>query len=284
MWGAGIGLTRSTSGDLLALRLIPSAGAAFLTLTVALPAFLVYEPHHQAETVGPLLVVLAMFTLATVGHGVLRGWRACAAAALLLRNCGRAECCCLGAGQNFEIVDVPEPMVAVVGAWRPRVVAARGVLAACSDDEFHQVIAHEAAHVSARDNLKLLLLIVSPDSLAWMPVGEALLARWRAAVELEADARASGPDPHKRVALASALIKVARLSSLTKRQVPVLSMPIALDDVEGRVRQLLGPVSTLHRTLHAKAAVACALMIAVLVVPLYGLVQEFIEALVAFGS
>jgi Peptidase family M48 len=283
VWGAGFGRTRSTSGDLLALRLLPSAGAAFLTLTVALPAFVLHEPYHEAESVGPLLVLLAMFTLGTVGHGLVRGWRASAAAALLLRDCGRTDHHCLEAGQNVEIVDVPEPMVAVVGAWRPRVVAARGVLTACSDEEFRQVVAHEAAHVSARDNLKLLLLLVSPDALAWMPAGDSLLARWRAAAECEADARASGADPYKRVALASALIKVARLSSGSNRRFPVLSMPIALDDVDGRVRRLLAPLSISHRALHLKAAVASALMMAILVVPLYGRVQELLEALVAFG-
>jgi beta-lactamase regulating signal transducer with metallopeptidase domain len=244
---------------------------------------LIYEPYHDVEPAGPLLLALVIFTIVTVVSGILRGWRACAAAAVLLRGCGRADRCRVVADSRINIVDSIEPIVAVVGAWRPRIVAARGVVAACSDAEFQQVIAHEQAHISAYDNLKLLLLLVSPDALAWVPIGKALILRWRAAAELEADARASGADRYKRVALASALIKVARLSLGTKRKFPVLSMPIALDDVEGRVRQLLAPSSTSYRALHIKVLAAGALMIVVLVVPQYGLVQEFIEALVAYG-
>jgi hypothetical protein len=283
MWRAGLERLRSTSGDLLALRLLPPAGAAFLTLAVVLPAFLIHEPRHEVEQIGALLVVLVMIAFVAVGHGILRGWRACTAAAALVRDFGEVNRCCVMAGQNVEIVDIPEPMVAVVGAWQPRIVAAGNVLAACSDAEFHQVIEHEAAHVSAHDNLKLLLLLATPDALAWMPAGEDLTARWRAAAELEADARASGSDRYKRVALASALIKVARLSSGIKRQFPPLSMPIALEDVEGRVRQLLAPGATSARRLRRKVVIACALLIAVLAVPLYGVVQQGVEALVAFG-
>jgi hypothetical protein len=282
LWHARLERTRTTSGALLALRLLPSAGAAFLTLTVVLPAFLIYEPHHEVEQVGPLLVMLTLFALGTVGTGILRGWRAWRAAAALLRD-GPADRRRVMAGQTIDIVDVPEPLVAVVGAWRPRVVAAKGVLAACSHEEFRQVIAHEAAHISAHDNLKLLLLLISPDVLAWMSTGEALTARWRAAAELEADARATGADPYKRVALASALIKVARLSRGNPCPSAALSMPIALEDVEDRVRRLLAPSSEAPSVGTPVVVAACALLVPVIAVPLYGLVQQWVEVLVAFA-
>jgi Zn-dependent protease with chaperone function len=281
-WRAGLDRTRLPSGALLVLRLLPSVGALFLTLTVVLPAFLIYERAHDVEPVGPWLVVLVILALATVGHGILRGWRACRAAAALLRNLGPGDRCSVMVGQDVDVVQVPEPMVAVVGAWRPRIVAASSVRAACSDEEFRLVVAHEAAHLAAHDNLKLLLLLVSPDALAWMPAGDAVIARWRAAAELEADARASGPDRRKRIALASALIKVARLAN-TGRRCPLLAMPIAADDVAGRVRRLLAPPSTPRKPLHQRAVMAGALLIAIGVVPLYGAVQEFVEVLVVLG-
>ena len=283
MWRAWLERTHPTSGGLLALRMLPSAGALFLTLSVVLPAFLINEPNRAVEPVGPAAVVPAVFALVIIGDGILRGCRAWVAAAALLRKCGPANRGCVMAGVNVDIVDFPEPMVAVVGAWRPRIVAARGVLAACNQEEFRQVIGHEAAHISAHDNFKLLLLLASPDALAWMPAGEALTARWRAAAELDADALATGPDRRKRVALASALIKVARLSTAAKRQFAVLIMPVALDDVEGRVRRLLAPLSTSPRIVRMRIVVACALLFAVAGVPLYGLVQMGVEALVAFG-
>jgi Zn-dependent protease with chaperone function len=281
-WCAGVERRHATSDELLVLRLLPSVGASFLTLTVALPAFLIYEPAHDMEHVGPLLVVLAMFALITVGHGILRGWRACVAARVLLgyRPAGHVP---VTAGHKIDMIDVPEPIVAVVGGWRPRIVAAKRVVAACSQEEFRQVIAHEAAHLSSHDNLKLLLLVISPDALAWLPAGGALAARWRVAAEFEADERATGPDRRKRVALASALIKVARLSISADRAFPALSLLTALDDVEGRVRQLLARSSEAPRRINTKAVVAVASLVPVIAVPLYGLIQQFVEALVAFG-
>jgi hypothetical protein len=280
-WHAGLERRRFRPGELLTLRLLPAVGAVFLTLTVALPAFLIHEPRHEAEPVGPLLVALALFALGAAGHGMLRGWHAWTATRALLRRCGPAPC---HVRAEVDIVDVPEPLAAVVGAWRPRVLAADCVRAACSDEEFGQIIAHEVAHVLAHDNVKLLLQIITPDVLTWMPAGTALTERWRAAAELEADARASGSDPRKRVALASALLKVARLSSGTEHRSLAFSMPVAVDDVAGRVRELLAPSPTPHARLRMRAFMACALMIAVLGVPLYGSVHESIESLVAFGT
>ncbi len=283
IWSVRRERMRATSRELLALRLLPSAGALFVALAVVLPAFLTHEPTRAAEPVGPLLLVLALFALATLFGGIWRGWKAWAAAAVLLRSCGPAKPCEM-AGLKVDIVDVREPMVAVVGAWRPRIVAATGVLAACDGEEFRQVIEHEAAHISARDNLKLLLLLASPDALAWLPAGDALIACWRTAVEFEADASATGHDIRKRIALASALIKVARLSTSAERELAVLLMPVALDDVEGRVRRLLAPPATSPGPRHVTLGMACALLCALAAVPLYGPVHELLEALVAFGG
>jgi hypothetical protein len=254
-----------------------------LTLTVALPAFLIHEPYRQAEPAGPLLIGLALFALGAAGHGMVRGWRAWAATRALLRRCGPVDRFAVSA-QCVDIVDASQPVAAVVGVWRPRILAADRVKAACSDEEFRQVIAHEAAHVTAHDNAKLLLQIISPDALAWMPAGRALTERWRAATELEADARASSDNPRKRVALAAALLKVARLSSGTSHHSRALCMPVAGDDIAGRVRELLAPRPMPHRPLPRRALVACALMIAVAGVRLHGSVHESIESLVAFGT
>jgi len=285
-WHAGLERRCWRPGELLGLRLLPAAGAAFLTCTVALPAFLIHEPHREAEPAGPLLVTLALLALGAAGHGMSRGWRAWAATRSLLQNCNPVDRYYVKGGRSVDIVAVSQPAAAVVGVWRARILAADCVRAACSDEEFRQIIAHEAAHVAAHDNLKLLLQIISPDALTWMPAGRALTESWRAATELEADARASGCDARKRVALASALIKVVRLSSGTRPRSLALSMPVAVDDLECRVRELLVPMpSPLSlRPLSIRALAACALVIAVAGVPLYGIVHESIESLVALGT
>src|SRR5262249_50150851 len=161
-WHAGLSRVRTASADLLALRLLPVAGALVFAVAVVLPAFLSREPYRDREAAGPLLLVLAAFALLTLGHGIWRGWRAWTAARSLLHTCSRATRCVVENGCIAQIVDIPKPIVGVIGGWRPRVVAAECVISACSRDEFRQVVAHEAAHVSTRDNLKLLLLLACP--------------------------------------------------------------------------------------------------------------------------
>jgi hypothetical protein len=281
-WIAGLSRARLTSADLLVLRLFPVVGALLVAVTIVLPAFLCWEPHRDREAAGPLLLVLAAFALLTLGHGICRGWRAWAEARSLLRQCGCAHRWVAENGQSVQIVDVADPIVAVIGGWRPQVIAAECIIAACSRDEFRQVVAHEAAHVFARDNLKLLLLLACPDVLGWTALGGALSERWRTEAEFAADQRATGEDPHKRIALASALIKVARLFDTRQRARHALTMSVALDNVEGRVRQLLAPPRVASATI-SKLLASFVLVMPPLMLPLYASVHELIETLVRFG-
>ncbi|HXI67321.1 MAG TPA: M56 family metallopeptidase [Steroidobacteraceae bacterium] len=281
-WLAGLSRARLTSADLLVLRLFPVVGALLVAVTIVLPAFLCWEPHRDREAAGPLLLVLAAFSLLTLGHGIWRGWRAWAEARSLLRQCGCAHRWVAENGQSVQIVDVADPIVAVIGGWRPQVIVAQCIIAACSRDEFRQVVAHEAAHVFARDNLKLLLLLACPDVLGWTALGGVLSERWRTEAEFAADQRATGEDPHKRIALASALIKVARLFDTRQRARHALTMSVALDNVEGRVRQLLAPPRVASGTI-SKLLASFVLVMPLLMLPLYASVHELIETLVRFG-
>jgi hypothetical protein len=281
-WNAGLNRVRTAAADLLALRLVPVAGALLVTATVVLPAFLRYEPHRDREGAGPLLLMLAAFALLTLGHGIWRGWRAGTSARALLQACGPAKRCVVENGCLVQVVDIARPIVGVIGGWRPRVVTAECIISACSEDEFRQVVAHEAAHLSARDNLKLLLLLACPDALAWTALGAAVTERWRTEAEFAADQRAAGDDPQKRLELASALVKVARLFDTGDRARHALTMSVALDDVEGRVRQLVVPAHAAPATI-SRALLCLALLMPVAVIPLYSLIHELIEVLVRFG-
>ncbi|HEV2284581.1 MAG TPA: M56 family metallopeptidase, partial [Steroidobacteraceae bacterium] len=205
VWRLAAGRRAAASLDLLSLRLLPAAGAALLALAVALPAFLSYEPPREDEVAGPWLWVLAAFAAACLAHGIWRGARACRAARALLGRCGPAAPGDSPHGHWLHRAEHGEPLAAVIGAWRPRVLVSESVRAACSPEEFTGVLAHEAAHVASGDNLKLLLLTSAPDALAWTPLGAELLERWRNAAEREADQRATGADRERRLALASAL-------------------------------------------------------------------------------
>jgi hypothetical protein len=282
VWHSGLKRVRWGSADLLALRLLPAGGALLIALTIALPAFVNYEPHQERETVGPLLLLLAAFALLVLGHGLWRGRRACSAARSLLRACGPGKRCLVENGQRVRVVDIAKPLIGVIGAWRPQVVAAECVVTACSPGEFRQVLAHEAAHVAARDNLKLLLLLACPDILGWTALGARLAECWRTEAEFAADQRATGDDPNKRVELASALIKVARILDCGSGERHTLTMAVALDEVEGRVRQLLRPAHAPSARI-TRALASLALLMPIAALPLYGLVHELIETLVRLG-
>ena len=293
-WRSGLRRHLIDTDAILGVRLLPAMGSATLVLTVVLPAFLLYEPRHAHDQPGPLLVISALFALLVVGDGIRRGFRAWRATSVLvhsskplaLRLAGHASPAGLiggGGGTDVTVIDAKEPLVGVVGSWRQRIIAARCVTSACDHEEFRQVLAHEAAHMDARDNQKLLLVLTLPDALAWLPTGCASTERWRAAAELEADERASGTDPRKRLALASALIKVARLSIASGRPRAAARASSPFSGLEHRVRRLLAPSPASHRTFPGRRLVTCALLLPLLAVPLYASVHRIIEALVAFG-
>ena len=281
-WHAGLSRVKLASADVLALRLFPVVGALVFAVAVVWPAFVSCEPHQDREAAGPLLLGLGAFALATLGHGVWRGWRACRETRSLLQQCGRAKRWLAENGQVVQVVDVTDPVVGVIGGWRPQVVAAECIIAACSSDEFRQVVAHEAAHISARDNLKLLLLLACPDALAWTALGRALSERWRSEAEFAADQHATGGDPHKRIALASALLKVARLLHTRQRAPHALTMSVAVDNVEDRVRQLLATPAHVASGTLSKLLATFVLVVPVVVLPLYAFIHEFLETLVRF--
>lgn len=283
IWRAGLKRLEATSLDLLALRLMPSAGALLIALAVVLPAFLSFEPRRSHEAAGPWLFALAALALACLAHGGWRAWRACRAARALLKRCRATAGDTRPDDQVVQLMVGAEPLVAVIGAWRPRIVATESVRAACSGEEFREVLAHEAAHLEAQDNMKLLLLLAAPDLLGWTPLGAALSARWRAAAECEADQRATGADRKRRVALASALIKVARLIGDQSPPRPALGMPVAADDVPGRVRALLAPPAPPARARILLALSGCALLIPILALPVYAQMHELVEGLVGLG-
>jgi hypothetical protein len=283
-WGAGLRRHLSGAAAVLTARLLPAAGSAALVLTVVLPAFLLYEPRHAHDQPGPLLVISALFSLLVLLDGVRRGWRAWWATRALVRSSQPHVSEPAAGSGEVTVIDVKEPLVGVVGGWKQRIVAAPCVAAACDHEEFRQVLAHEAAHMDSRDNLKLLMLLTMPDPLAWLPTGRALMEHWRAVTELEADERASGADPRKRIALASALIKVARLSITSGRPRRPARVSSHLSGLEHRVRRLLAPSSVaIQNPFPARRLLTCALLVPLLAVPLYASVHRLIEVLVAFG-
>lgn len=198
--------TRATR--LLALALLPSA-AGFVAAGLAALAWLIFEPRSTAETPGPVLLALALLGLAVVG---LRAGSAALEALRTQQLIARFR----RGGRELGGLPLPAwraahpfPVAALAGVFRPRLLLAEQVLGALSPEELEAVLAHEIAHLDARDNLKRLLLAASPDPLAFTSTGRRLRSEYLEAAESAADARACGRLPA--TVLARAILKVARL-------------------------------------------------------------------------
>lgn len=228
---------------LLQLRLLP-IGAAGSAAALAILSFLLYEPRNIDETTGWVLIGLAM------AGGLLlvsATWRAVRVAAATRR----AWRVLLDTAEPVAVadVDVPAfavtsafPVVAVVGFWRPRLVIARSVLAACSSDELRAILRHERHHLERRDNLRRAVLALAPDPLALLPASGRLLRAWHEATEEAADDFARHTGETGGIVLAQALLKVARLTP-PGGCAPLLPASALYrgENLERRVRRLLDP-------------------------------------------
>jgi beta-lactamase regulating signal transducer with metallopeptidase domain len=282
LWWRSSLRSRSLSADeWLAIRLTPPVGAALFSAAVVVPAFLRYEPVHR-EQPGFMLVALAMIGAVLILDGARRGVRSYWVTHKLSAQWARVATRSRAGGMTIDIIDSVAPIVAVVGGWRPRIVAARRVVHACTVEELACIVAHERAHVAAKDNLKRFLIAASPDVLSWLPLGRQLARRWRAASEQSADEWATSSGPRPRLALASALIKVARLATGTPAALPPISTLINPDGIESRIQRLLEPAGdtrSRHLLIYTLSFATLVAAATVLSQPIY----RCTEAMVALG-
>jgi Zn-dependent protease with chaperone function len=220
-------------------RVSPAVHAAVLT-TIVVAAFLAHEPAGRVEPVGMLLPLcaavgaglacLAVFRAATTL--VLSEWLAYS----LTRAGGAVEL--PGAGVRAWPVDSDFPIVAVVGAHRPRLIVARTVVDRCTPGELAAIAAHERGHLEARDNLRRWCLQGACDVLSWTRRSREMAAVWQEAAEDAADDYATVVGA-RALDLASALVTVARLAH-GQRLTPMPAIAFYRGDgVERRVRRLL---------------------------------------------
>src|SRR5262249_17645668 len=135
-------------------------------------------------------------------------------------------------------IPIDTPMMALVGVVRPRLIVTRGVVSALTIDELRAGVAHEIGHLRAWDNLKRLAMVSGPDVVAATSVAATIQARWASAAEHAAD-RAAGGDSERRCALASALVKVAKLTPAATPIAEPISTLVDGGDIASRVQRLL---------------------------------------------
>ena len=249
---------------LFAIRILPVVAAASAAFAIALPVFLWFEDRGTHEPVNRTLSVLAAAGACLALRGAWRAasaWRTTAAVVGAWQRRGR-RLEGLTPRLPAYAVDDAFPTVAVAGILRPRLFIAERVLREFPAQEIAAMVAHECAHVSARDNVKRLLMRACPDVFGTPAVER----EWAAAAEEAADARAAALHPSARLDLAQALIRVARLAAPTA---PQLASAFYLGgSIDTRVRRLVepAPAAAGPRWLRLALPAACVLAIVAVIV------------------
>ena len=235
--GRAIGLAEQMAADraarlLLALRLLPPVLAGILVSGIGAPSYLWLEPNATAEHVGWPCLAAALLGCSICAAGLAGAARAAVRSNRYLRHCRR-------------VAESDAPVVMLAGVFRPRLVVSRGVRRALAPDQLAAAVRHEWAHRASHDNLKRLLMAAVPCA---FPFGHGLrrLERgWARMSEWAADDRAAAGSERRSLALAGALLKVARMGA--GGQVALAASPLATSlmaeagDLEVRVERLLNP-------------------------------------------
>jgi hypothetical protein len=271
-------------------RMAPGVVALSATLLVAVPAFAIFEPPGNAETGGPFLVTFAVAAMMMLGASLSVALRSVVDTHLALRRWLRSSTPLdvdPPAGMPAFEIDSAAPFVALVGIFRPRLVAAQTVIAACTSDELNAIVAHERGHFRSRDNLKRWLMACAPDALRWTPVHRHLAAAWHHAAEDAADDVSTDGSDAARADLAALLVKIARLTPERMLPLATISPFVEHDGLSRRVTRLLATSVVRAPSWSAgpiAASLGAALIVIVVTSPvLMKLVFDAVEALVALG-
>ena len=254
----------------LALRLLPSVVSTVLVAAVFVPSYWLHEPRNYSEGFQGVLGTLALLAFAVVVAAIVR------AAAAWQRASGRARTwmraarpmALSGAPMPAFRLDVDAPVMVLVGIFKPKLFISRRVIASLSEDELAASVAHEDGHRRAFDNLKRLALCAAPDFLATTSVARDLERRWASAAERAADRRAwaatdGDAGAGRRCALASAIVKVARLMPPAGPITEPISTLVDGSDIESRVHGLLDADGVIERRSARRRRIASAIVAAI---------------------
>jgi Zn-dependent protease with chaperone function len=223
------------------LRIVPGWTAMLFVASVFLPSHWRYEPREAAEGFAVTLTSCAIVACGLLAAAAVRGlnaWRRASARTRAWMRSARPLTLSGTEISAFE-VDRPHPFMALAGVLRPRLLVTRGLIEALSAEELSACIVHEVGHCRARDNLKRLAMRASPDALFATSTARAIERRWAAASEHAADDTAGHHGMAARCALASALVKVARLIPEDRVLAEPISTLIGGGEITARVRRLL---------------------------------------------
>ncbi len=265
-------------GILVAIRLLPASVSIVFVAAMFLPVHWVSEPRDAVETFG-----IAWYALAAIGAAVLlrsvhRSIAIARASQFMIAGMrGRMD-----SADTYEVEGLPG--VSLAGIVNPRILIGSGVKLRLSRAELDVAIAHEVAHREAFDNLARWAMLCAPDFLCRSAAAARLEHAWHVAAESRADTRATAGDHTRAVHLASALIKVARLSaSSSHRAVPSWSTLNDSELLEWRVQRLLTGGRCENPSFPPLGSLIATLAVSVLIAAVVfgGPIHRLTEALVA---
>lgn len=226
---------RSAAQLLFVVRLLPMALGAAGVLALCVPSYLLLEPDAVPERVGTTCLIFA-----SLGAFI---WLAS------LTRAGRAVVVSLRCHKSWQqagvkktgalIVESSAPLLALAGVFRPRLIISEEVLQALSADQLDVALLHENAHRSSRDNLKRLLLLLSPDPVPFLSLFSVLEQSWTKFREWAADDEAAQGDSQRALCLASALVQVARMGTAPQLSFLDSALVAGDHDLSERVERLL---------------------------------------------
>ena len=197
---------------LVAIRFLPAAASSLFVLAVFLPAHWRFEPPDTDESFGVVLAGTAMLGLLLILRAIWRAIRSAVAGHRFGAIARRAARRVAADSVDHEVLELKGlPGITLAGIWQPKILVGPDALAALTPTELELAIAHEIAHRRSNDNLKRFAMFCAPDLFGWTSVARRLEQQWQAEAECEADAHAVRGDGGRALALASALVKVARL-------------------------------------------------------------------------
>ena len=251
---------RTRAEILFVMRIGPPVIAIIALAAFMIPSYLIYEPHKTEEFVSWKLGTLAALSAVGVALAIWRGLRSWLATRSLLKQwLATSTPIALDAiTVPAFVVQHPFPIIAVVGALRPKLFIAHQVLQSLSQEELAAAIAHECGHLAAHDNLKRTVMRISRAALLLIPCGRSLDRAWSDASESAADEHAAERSSLVALNLASALVRIAKMIPKGQQQIMPASVSAFLSDehtprVKVRVRRLVELAATDPRQLVSSA-------------------------------
>ncbi len=224
--------TAANAANLLfGLRVFPFIVSAVVTVFFAFPSFWLMERKSPDEDIGTF--ILALCSLLVLGAGLFRVREVQARTTRTVAQwLGPTT---FGADAQMPRLRASEgaPPLILLGFWKPRVMISDLATALLTDDELRVAVQHELWHARSWDNLKRVMVSLTP-----FPGMNGIESAWQEMAELAAD-EAAVANRQDALDLASALIKLSRPTQRWPKPLLATGLVSGSCSIGVRVRRLL---------------------------------------------